>query len=98
MRNTGGIAKTQRGLAGESTFRCGIQGKHFVRSVFRVAIGGWRIFEHRDREEGASPVGKNVSKDVEIRISREQQIVPFWLPGCMKGMKKRELESLPGAR
>lgn len=34
-------------------------------------VEGWQRFEYRDMEEGTSPTEKNVSKDVEIRNSRE---------------------------
>lgn len=59
---------------------------------------GWQGFEHRDRKEGFSHIGKNVSKGMEIRNYRQAASSSFVLPGCIKTMKKGELGSMIGAR
>ena len=54
--------------------RWGIQGKLFVRGVFQIDFEGWKGFEQRDKKEGTSHTGENVSKGSEIRNYREAAI------------------------
>lgn len=62
-------------------------------------VEGWEELEQRDREEGISHTGKNVSKSIRRQgITGKQQGVRFWLPRCMKKMKKGMLQSLTRAR
>lgn len=62
-------------------------------------VEGWQRFEYRDMEEGTSPPEKNVSKDVEIRNSREAANSSFLVSRMHeKDERERELASLTGAR
>jgi len=72
------------------------KGSFFVRGVFQVDFEDWEGFEHKDRKEGISHTGENVSKGLELRNYREAAI--FASRMHEEAVKKGELESMIGAR
>lgn len=75
-------------LAEDSTLRWQNPGGAFCKRCLLGRFEGWQGFEHRDRKEGSSHIGKNVSKGVETRNYRQEASSSFVLPGCIKTIKK----------